>query len=764
MLAHDIPKIPGKVYYWLLVLFLNPIVSKTQEEGKCLTKNYQDHLRQQDTLYSYYEEFQNELANGVYDYKYQNLRESSKLISVPIVVHLIGDNVISKVGFTKINEQLRILNEDFGRIPSTNGYGNGVDTKFRFCLATKDAHGYATTGILAVSGNFANPWDPVAPYTQANSDRSLKALSHWSAKQFLNLYVVDDISQNALGYSSVPWDNYTGGTGPRDGVVIDVDYFGITSDNHFGLGRTATHEVGHWLGLYHTFERNANGKMEPACKNSSPTWNGDQIADTPPVAAPNNGCNLMANSCFESPDKNDLVENYMDYSDDNCFNMFTQGQADRMQTPLRDVSGFSSCLEQCNNGIADGDELGIDCGGSYCLPCGYNQSGGVYFCKNIRETLHNDDADDPWDIPNNCRQITFLINGRKPKTPINVCKDNILLTPFDYIKNIPVKWLFTALETSYLCSNTQNLSQVAKRTNVGVFNNKCHCLWLSQQIFIYEIDANLNQIGPIHSHEKFYYDSDQTTYNEYDMYVPLDINQHLPPGFQFQDGKYYAIRIRIKHPGYPNDLIYSSVGYIKTYGANLNLQNVTLTTSQTADFITIDDCSAQTTPIVNVVAKHSISITNSNLKSGRYFIDANLNCSNIHQYRSAAPSDIKTENPILISNTDSRAYMLTHQQSAVSKNASVSQLIFGSTSTINLYPNPASTNINLKIHSEHAVNIIIYISDLSQRNVFSQDVRIVEGTNEHALQIPNIATGLYQFRISDLTGQVVYNEKLSVLR
>lgn len=295
------------------------------------------------------------------------------LIRIPVVVHLIGNNVISSIApnnYQRVHQQIDILNEDFRKMLGSNGDGNGVDTEIEFCLASRDEYNGVTNGINEVDG-------VLGPYGYVD-DATIKALIHWDPTKYLNLYVIE-FSDGLLGYATFPTDLVT--NPELDGVVIGSDYFGISGHASYGFGRTTTHEVGHWLNLHHTW----GDDLIANCGDD------DGVNDTP-ICLGDNGIGEVANGCLPPNEcaaenalagfPNDIrqVENYMDYSDDLCMNIFTQGQTDVMQATLstiRDIitgMAVTKCdgtvsMPHCANGYQDYDELGIDCGGFDCLPC-----------------------------------------------------------------------------------------------------------------------------------------------------------------------------------------------------------------------------------------------------------------------------------------------------------------------------------------------------------------------------------------------------------
>lgn len=275
--------------------------------------------------------------------------------TIPVVFHIVYNNSTENISTAQIQSQLDVLNADFRRLNSDadNAWpGLGADTEIEFCLATVDPNGNATDGIIRTSTSqtsFSNSGNPVKFSSSGGSDA-------WPAADYMNFWVCD-LSGTLLGYAQFP-----GGAAATDGVVCDYAYVGTigTATAPFDLGRTATHEVGHYLNLRHIWG-------DGGCSAS------DFVADTPESDGSNVGCNIGHVSCGTT----DMVQNYMDYSDDACMNIFTNDQKTRMKATLassRASLGLSNgcgtaAAPTCTDGIQNGDETGVDCGGSTCAPC-----------------------------------------------------------------------------------------------------------------------------------------------------------------------------------------------------------------------------------------------------------------------------------------------------------------------------------------------------------------------------------------------------------
>jgi len=253
------------------------------------------------------------------------------LYRIPVVVHILypPDSLYGQGGHLtreQVRSNIEVLNEDFQRIFGSRGFNQhpvGGDSRIEFCLATRDPAGAATTGIVYV------------PYLGSSThnmglDRQMKDASRWPTDRYFNIWVVQNIS-GALGYSFLA--EWMDGNPDRpfvDGVVVAARNMGSLDkqgglpfwlDDTYNLGRTLTHEVGHYLNLYHTW-----GDVND-CSGD------DYAGDTPPCTGPFFGCPpnpARPSQCGFLRQ----TENYMDYTDDLCMNMFSAGQITRMHNAL----------------------------------------------------------------------------------------------------------------------------------------------------------------------------------------------------------------------------------------------------------------------------------------------------------------------------------------------------------------------------------------------------------------------------------------------
>ena len=239
---------------------------------------------------------------------------------IPVVVHVVYKTAVQNISAAQIQSQVDVLNEDFRQknadlatVPAPFAPTTG-DARIEFKLASTDPAGNPTTGITRTA----------TATTAFSDDDSVKSAATggadaWPSDKYLNIWVCP-LAGGLLGYAQFP-----GGPAATDGVVIRHSAFGTvgTAAAPFNLGRTATHEIGHWLNLRHIWGDDGTG-----CAGS------DFVADTPNQGGPNYGTPAFPRvSCGNGPN-GDMFMDFMDYVDDSAMTMFTAGQVTRMQAAL----------------------------------------------------------------------------------------------------------------------------------------------------------------------------------------------------------------------------------------------------------------------------------------------------------------------------------------------------------------------------------------------------------------------------------------------
>lgn len=243
-----------------------------------------------------------------------------KPLIIPVVVHVVYNTPSENISMPQIRSQIAALNRDYR---ATNADKSKVPTVWRgmvtninveFALATKDPNGKGTKGVTRTKTTRTSFGTGDTVKANATGGHDL-----WPTDKYLNIWVCT-LGGGLLGYAQFP-----GGPAKTDGVVILNTAFGTTGTaaTPFNLGRTATHEVGHWLNLRHIW-----GDTED-CSGT------DYVDDTPNAATPNYGKPKFPHiSCNNGP-SGDMFMNYMDYVDDDSMLLFTPQQASRMSAALQ---------------------------------------------------------------------------------------------------------------------------------------------------------------------------------------------------------------------------------------------------------------------------------------------------------------------------------------------------------------------------------------------------------------------------------------------
>ena len=245
---------------------------------------------------------------------------------IPTVVHVVWNTQTQNISDAQIRSQIDVLNQDFRKTNPDSSQVPQVwqavaaDARIEFFLATTDPNGDPTNGITRTqtqTASFSQAGNPIKSAATGGADA-------WPADSYLNLWVAPAIFHPIvgplLGYAQFP-----GGPDETDGVVIWHEAFGTTGTAAapFDRGRTATHEIGHWLNLFHI-----SGDDGTGCNGT------DEVDDTPNQADQNFGCPSFPNTSCNNGPNGDMYMNYMDYTDDPCMFMFTAGQVVRMQAAL----------------------------------------------------------------------------------------------------------------------------------------------------------------------------------------------------------------------------------------------------------------------------------------------------------------------------------------------------------------------------------------------------------------------------------------------
>ena len=261
--------------------------------------------------------------------------KTTGIITIPVVVHVIhnGDAIGTGENITdaQVRSQIKVLNEDFRKLLGSRGANNnpvGADTEIEFCLAAVDPSSNMTNGINRKQLTNES-------FSQTEVNTIVKPSTQWDPTKYLNIWTVRFTDNSLLGFAQFPSNstlsgiNTNGGEASTDGVVISFNAFGSADhndgtfilNNSYKYGRTTTHEVGHWLGLRHIWGDDSGCEIDDYCN------------DTPVSADANYNCPASKDTCPNNPGV-DMIENYMDYTRDECMNIFTQDQKTRMLTVL----------------------------------------------------------------------------------------------------------------------------------------------------------------------------------------------------------------------------------------------------------------------------------------------------------------------------------------------------------------------------------------------------------------------------------------------
>ncbi|MEO1448547.1 MAG: M43 family zinc metalloprotease [Bacteroidota bacterium] len=356
-------------WFWSLSVMWLIGVSSVQAQKPveaCGTEDFMEEIRAEHPSWPDRHGFETWLARKAQSEVAQSLRGT--VITIPVIVHIIHDGEAVGTGTnlsqSQVNSQIEVLNEDFRRMLGTPGYNthpDGADIEIEFCLATVDPANQVLSepGIERISRQSLNLSAP--PYTISFTKNNILSGTIWNPDDYMNIWTVN-LANDFLGFAQLPDSSTLGDLSPiqgpanTDGVVITPTAFGREGMAAFPYngGRSGTHEVGHWMGLRHTWG-DGNCSQDDYC------------SDTPTTDGANYGCPTGEPSCSATPA---MIENYMEYTDDACMSIFTECQKTRMRTVMANSVRRASLLNSlaCSGQVAPISDFSVNqrevCAGS----------------------------------------------------------------------------------------------------------------------------------------------------------------------------------------------------------------------------------------------------------------------------------------------------------------------------------------------------------------------------------------------------------------
>mgnify|MGYP003738158885 CR=1 FL=1 len=322
-----------KISICCLLLLLQGAFVFGNQPSRCSSMEYlQEKMANDPAIVARKLQIENDIKQWIETHKDNRL--SQTVITIPCVIFNVYHNNFDSLSQAQLESQIDVLNSDFNatntdRLSSSHPYFNKIgNAQIVFCIAETDPNGNPTSGIIRkkTTNNFTNASD--IKYTNKNG------IDGWPADEYLNIWVSDIAQSQFLGQADFPGDFPQGST--HDGLIVQYNAYGNigTLTAYYDKGRTATHEIGHWLNLKHIWG-DAN------CGD-------DLIDDTPKQQTANYDCPTFPHVTCSNGPNGDLFMNYMDYTDDACMSMFTKGQVQRMLATLNTTRSSIVTSNKCS--------------------------------------------------------------------------------------------------------------------------------------------------------------------------------------------------------------------------------------------------------------------------------------------------------------------------------------------------------------------------------------------------------------------------------
>jgi len=674
--------------------------SQNKEREICGTDIYNEELYKTYPLLK--EQFEKEnLTRDLTPYRTQK-REAVRII--PVVFHIIHQGGSENIPDEDIQGVLKRINEDFRKLNSDTTEirqifkNRTADMNIEFRLAKIDPYGNCTNGITRTYSTLTeNARDNV----KSLKDENNKDL-WWNNMKYLNVWVVKSIYNSSgvgtiLGYSYFP--NIALQNPKLDGIVIMANVCNYS-------GRTLTHELGHYFGLYHTFQNSCGSD----CKTT-----GDQICDTPPVYEDTYGCDKTKNSCSnDSPNEPDMTENHMDYT--TCRVMYTKGQKEVVDYYL--ASQYRNNLYKATNLTATGtDNPSV----ISCIPVADFELNKYAYCSGspvsfTDKSLGPENMQYTWYLPGSSSE-KFI--GRTPVvTYTNPGKYNVKLT----VKSNAGSDSLT--KNSYVFVYPDHGEAVTFKEDFE--NNSFASNYWYVDPALNGIEWKRTAAAAYESSKSFYLNNfSNTTEREYSFILPpLDLSQVSAPYL-------YFVYAHARKSDQSKDLlrIYVSTDCGNNWSLRDIVNQIKLPTSPnfvTTQFIpaTVDLWKEKFVDISNYYGQKNVLIKIGFFASGgnNFYID------NLKVYSSVSMNE---------------ANLITNG--------------------LSVYPNPANSILNIDFFTLSSSEIVLNIADLTGNIVKKQIVKVHSGENNLQLDVSEIISeGMYFVELID--HQQIHRKKVMIIR
>lgn len=646
--------------------------------------------------------------------QHQNeLRDPQEVLTIPVVVHVVwySGNAESNISEAQINSQIAELNRIYRR---QNANANetralfldvAADPEIEFCLAKRDPNGFPTSGITRT------PTDSSTFYTDAMKRDVSGGKDAWPTSNYLNIWVCNRLRDGSvLGYAFIP------GQAPSqqvDGLAIDYDFFGTlgTVSPPYNKGRTAAHEIGHWLSLYHPW---ATGNDAGNCIDD------DFVNDTPQTSDPNFNCSFNINSCGAGTpgDLPDMVENYMDYATDLCQNIFTLGQKARMRSTLS-FGGYHYSVTQ--NAIACQP---VEQGPNDAVLLSVLEPSGPGNCTTVSPVLQVQNFGTQilsylvieYNIDGGATQSYEWIGTITPLDTVNITLPSINTTANGIVHTFNVS--LTLPNASPDFNNANNNKAVTFATlAVGA------ALPLQQDFAAASLPTGYTTINAdnaitwainnqaVYMHN-FNYNANNTTD---ELKLPkMNLANVASANLSFD------VAYALKASGNESDIleVLVSTNCEETYEVAATFSN--------NDLITASPTNAEFTPNTNDWQTKTVSLNN--------YVGAQSVFIRFKQTR-------KQGNNLFLDNVNINGTVVGIDTPKPSIN------------TLSLYPNPAHGQLNLAIRSSSAEQASIAIYNNVGQMVYSQNANLLVGANAVVVPVRNLPNGVYFVQIQSSTWQ-----------